>query len=91
MRSGSELENYWSSGIRPCLPTIATDHWFMEPPERPRPHWTEAPRGDDQRQEAPVDLPTIALDEEEASRLLKALERPCDRSVARLEDLRRRS
>jgi hypothetical protein len=63
----------------------------MEPSDRPRPDCTEARRGDGQRQEAPVDLPTIALDEEEASRLLKALERPCDRSVARLEDLRRRS
>ena len=46
---------------------------------------------DDEPQEARVDLPTIALDEEEASRLLKALERPDDRTVAKLADLRRRA
>jgi len=36
-------------------------------------------------------LPTIALDDEEASRFLKALERLDDRTVAKLADLRRRA
>lgn len=53
----------------------------MEPLERPRPHRTEARHGDDERQEALVGLPAIALGEEEVTRFLKALKRPCDRTV----------
>jgi hypothetical protein len=63
----------------------------MEPLERLRPHRTEARHGDDERQEALVGLPAIALREEEATRFLKALERPRDRTVAQLADLRRRA
>ena len=63
----------------------------MKPLQHQRAHRAAGRHGDDEHQEAPVDLPTIALDEEEVSRLLKALERPRDRSVARLEDLRPRS
>jgi hypothetical protein len=48
------------------------------------------PARDDERQEALVGLPTIALDEKGASRFLKALERPDGRTVAKLADLRRR-
>jgi hypothetical protein len=51
----------------------------------------EGRHGDDERQEALVGLPTIALDEEEASRIVKALERPDDGTVAKLTDLRRRA
>jgi hypothetical protein len=47
--------------------------------------------GDDERQEALVGLPTIALDEKEVSRFLKALERPDGRTVAKLADLRRQA
>lgn len=53
----------------------------MEPLERLRPHRTEARHGDDDRQEALVGLPAIALRGEEAIRFLKALERPCDRTA----------
>lgn len=63
----------------------------MEPPERPKPHCPESQRDDNERQEALVGLPAIALGEEEAAHFLMALERPCDRTVAQLADLRRRA
>jgi len=62
----------------------------MKPLEHPRPHH-QAGSGDEEGREAPVGLPTIALDEKEASRFLKALERPDDRTVVKLADLRRRA
>jgi hypothetical protein len=63
----------------------------MEPSDRPRPDCTEAQPGDGERQEALAGLPAIALHDEEASRFLKALEQPDDRTVARLAELRRRA
>jgi uncharacterized protein (DUF1778 family) len=63
----------------------------MEPPEHPRPHRPDAPARDDERQQALASPSTIALDEKEATRFLKALERPCDHAVARLEGLRRQT
>jgi hypothetical protein len=69
----------------------AYDHWLVKPLPRQKPHRTEGRRGDDERQEALVGRPAVALDEEEASRFLKALERPDDRTVARLAELRRRA
>lgn len=63
----------------------------MKPLQRQETHRAAGRYGDDERQEALVGLPTIALDEEEASRFLKALERPDDRIVAKLADLRRRA
>jgi len=63
----------------------------METSERQRSKRTEARRGDDERQRALIGQPAIALDQEEAARFLKALERPDDRTVAKLADLRRRA
>jgi len=63
----------------------------VKPLQHQKPHRIAGWHVDDEPQEARVDLPTIALDEEEASRLLKALERPDDRTVAKLADLRRRA
>jgi hypothetical protein len=63
----------------------------VKPLQHQNAHRAEGGHEDDERQEAPVDLPAIALDDEEASRFLKALERPDDRTVAKLADLRRRA
>lgn len=60
----------------------------MDQPEYPRRRQPEALRGEDQRQEALPGLPTIVLDEKEAARFLKALERPAERTVAHLAALR---
>jgi hypothetical protein len=60
----------------------------MKPPEHPKPHH-QARSGDEEHREAPVGLSAIALDEEEASCFLKALEWPDDRTVAKLADLHR--
>lgn len=72
------------------MPCSAYDHWLMKSLPRQKPHRTEG-RHRDERQEALVGLPAVALDEEEASRFLEALERPDDRTVARLAELRRRA
>jgi len=67
----------------PPIVLSAYDHWLVEPVEplqHQKPHWARGRLG------VPI---TIALDEEEASRFLKALERPDDRAVAKLADLRR--
>lgn len=63
----------------------------MDPSECPTPHRPEGRRDEDERQEALVGLPAIALGEQETARVLKALERPCDWAVTRLADLRRRA
>jgi uncharacterized protein (DUF1778 family) len=63
----------------------------MKWPEHPKPHH-QARSGDaNATRRAPVGLSVIALDEEEARRFLKALERPCGQTVARLADLRHRA
>ena len=48
----------------------------MKPLKHQQAHRAEGRRGTDERQEALVGLPAVALDEEKASRFLKALERP---------------
>jgi uncharacterized protein (UPF0371 family) len=63
----------------------------VKPLQREKPHRTEGRHGTVERQEVLVGLPAIAVDKEEASRLLKALERPDDCTVAKLADLRRRA
>jgi uncharacterized protein (DUF1778 family) len=63
----------------------------VKPLQQQRAHWAGGRHGDEERQEALVGLAVITLDEEEASRFLKALERPDGRTVAKLADLRRRA
>jgi hypothetical protein len=69
----------------------AYDHWLVKPLQHQKSQRAEGRHGDDERQEALVALPAIALDEKEASRFLKALEHPDGRTVAKLADLRRRA
>jgi len=69
----------------------AYDHWLVKPLQHQKSQRAEGRHGDHERQQALVGLPTIALDEKEASRFLKALDRPDDRTVAKLADLRRRA
>jgi hypothetical protein len=69
----------------------AYDRWIVKPVQRQESHRNDDRHGDDEHYEALVGLPAIALDEGEASRFLKALEQPDDRTIARLTELRHRA